>query len=55
MFGGGDCCGGGAKLLGFLQVPEKMLGFEVGILEKSDGQLTPNQFLPKSPQQRDLH
>lgn len=36
----------GLKLQGFFQVPEEMFGFgEVGVLEKIDGQLTPNQFL----------
>lgn len=44
---------GGWKLLGFLQAPEEILTFgKVGILPKSDGQLTPNQFPHKSSQQK---
>lgn len=43
----------GWKLLGFHQVPEEILSFgEVGILEKSDGLLTPDQFPHKSRQQK---
>lgn len=40
----------GKKLLDFYHMSEKMVGLvKVGILENSDGQMTTNQFLPKSP------
>ena len=50
----GRCKTSGLETSELLPGAEEIFGFgEVDILEKSDGQWTPNQFPHKSPQQRD--